>query len=194
MSPVIDLRFVAPRRPTAPHAVQGSQHQCCPRSQHADGSSANMISRLIQGLVSAVYASRATLPTPIQDWLPVGGLRICREGAEPSGSDRKVHAKSILLSRIYPDAKLGAYEARLLPVPYINEVTAWGRCAGACRCALRNRGGDLRTASRTPTRIRHVGADHRLHARNKTSTPYHSFLGAVRLAGAVTLRSDIGAY
>lgn len=39
---------------------------------------------------SAVYASRATLPSPMQDSLPAGGLRLCREGVEPSGSLRKV--------------------------------------------------------------------------------------------------------
>jgi hypothetical protein len=40
--------------------------------------------------VSTVYASRATLPSPMQDSLPAGGLRLCREGVEPSGSLRKV--------------------------------------------------------------------------------------------------------
>jgi len=34
--------------------------------------------------------SRATLPSPMQDSLPAGGLRLCREGVEPSGSRRKV--------------------------------------------------------------------------------------------------------
>ena len=38
----------------------------------------------------AVYASRAELPPPMQDSLPAGGLRLCREGVEPSGSRRKV--------------------------------------------------------------------------------------------------------
>ena len=36
--------------------------------------------------VPAVYASRAMLPSPMQDSLPAGGLRLCREGVEPSGS------------------------------------------------------------------------------------------------------------
>lgn len=36
--------------------------------------------------VPAVYASRVTLPSPMQDSLPAGGLRLCREGVEPSGS------------------------------------------------------------------------------------------------------------
>jgi Transposase IS66 family len=55
---------------------------------------------------SAVYASRATLPSPMQDSLPAGGLRLCREGVEPSGSLRKVSGRShvILLSRAYPVA------------------------------------------------------------------------------------------
>jgi hypothetical protein len=39
---------------------------------------------------SAVYASRATSPPLVQDSLPAGGLRLCREGVEPSGSLRKV--------------------------------------------------------------------------------------------------------
>ncbi len=34
----------------------------------------------------AVYASRAPLPPPMQNSLPAGGLRLCREGVEPSGS------------------------------------------------------------------------------------------------------------
>jgi hypothetical protein len=36
--------------------------------------------------VPAVYASRATLTSPMQDSLPAGGLRLYREGVEPSGS------------------------------------------------------------------------------------------------------------
>jgi hypothetical protein len=32
--------------------------------------------------VPAVYASRVTLPPPMQDSLPAGGLRLCREGVE----------------------------------------------------------------------------------------------------------------
>jgi hypothetical protein len=39
-----------------------------------------------RALIPAVYASRATLPSPMQDSLPAGGLRLCREGVEPSGS------------------------------------------------------------------------------------------------------------
>jgi hypothetical protein len=35
---------------------------------------------------SAAYASRAALPLPMQGWLPAGGLRLYREGVEPSGS------------------------------------------------------------------------------------------------------------
>ena len=34
--------------------------------------------------------SRAASPPPLQDSLPAGGLRLCREGVEPSGPLRKV--------------------------------------------------------------------------------------------------------
>ena len=40
--------------------------------------------------VSAAYASRVTSPPPMQGSLPAGGLRLCREGVEPSGPLRKV--------------------------------------------------------------------------------------------------------
>ena len=40
--------------------------------------------------VPAVYASRMTLPSSMQDSLPAGGFRLCWEGVEPSGSRRKV--------------------------------------------------------------------------------------------------------
>ena len=39
---------------------------------------------------SAAYASRVASPPPTQGSLPAGGLRLCREGVEPSGSLRKV--------------------------------------------------------------------------------------------------------
>src|SRR6202790_4473176 len=56
---------------------------------------------------SAVYASRATSPAPMQDSLPAGGLRLYREGVEPSGSLRKVSGYiSILLSRTSPVARV----------------------------------------------------------------------------------------
>jgi hypothetical protein len=48
------------------------------------------ISRLNRASASAVYASRATSPPPMQDSLPAGGLRLYQEGAEPSGPLRKV--------------------------------------------------------------------------------------------------------
>ena len=42
----------------------------------------------------------------MQDSLPAGGLRLFREGVEPSGSRRKVSGHiTILLSRTYPDAR-----------------------------------------------------------------------------------------
>ena len=41
----------------------------------------------------------------MQGSLPAGGLRLCREGVEPSGSLRKVSdLHALLLSRTYPDA------------------------------------------------------------------------------------------
>jgi len=47
------------------------------------------------------------LPSPMQDSLPAGGLRLYREGVEPSGSRRKVSGHiTILLSRTYPDARV----------------------------------------------------------------------------------------
>src|SRR6516164_989077 len=53
----------------------------------------------------AAYASRTTLPPPMQGSLPAGGLRLYREGIEPSGSLRKVSDLHVfLLSRAYPDA------------------------------------------------------------------------------------------
>src|SRR6266849_8366456 len=56
---------------------------------------------------SAVYASRATSPSPMQDSLPAGGLRLYREGVEPSGSLRKVSGYiTILLSRPCPVARV----------------------------------------------------------------------------------------
>ncbi len=36
--------------------------------------------------VPAAYASRAASPPPTQGSLPAGGLRLCREGVEPSGT------------------------------------------------------------------------------------------------------------
>jgi transposase len=53
----------------------------------------------------AAYASRVASPPPMQGSLPAGGLRLYREGVEPSGSRRKVSLLHVvLLSRAYPDA------------------------------------------------------------------------------------------
>jgi hypothetical protein len=53
----------------------------------------------------AAYASQATSPPPVQGSLPAGGLRLYREGVEPSGSLREVSGLHVfLLSRAYPDA------------------------------------------------------------------------------------------
>ena len=40
----------------------------------------------------------------MQDSLPAGGLRLCRAGVEPAGSQRKVSVHVIPLSRAYPVA------------------------------------------------------------------------------------------
>jgi hypothetical protein len=57
-----------------------------------------------RALVPAVYASRTTLPPPMQDSLPAGGLRLYREGSNPLGHDERFQVTSVLLSRTYPDA------------------------------------------------------------------------------------------
>jgi len=57
-----------------------------------------------RALVSAAYASRASLPPPMQGSLPAGGLRLCREGVEPSGTRWKVSDYIILLPRASPVA------------------------------------------------------------------------------------------
>jgi hypothetical protein len=44
------------------------------------------------------------LPTPMQGSLPAGGLRLCREGVEPSGTRWKVSDYIILLPRTFPVA------------------------------------------------------------------------------------------
>lgn len=63
------------------------------------------ISRLISGaLPPAVYASRRALPRAMQHSLPADGLRLCRTGVEPAGSQCKVSANRILLPRAYPGA------------------------------------------------------------------------------------------
>jgi hypothetical protein len=47
----------------------------------------------------AVYASRAPSPTPMQDSLPAGGLRLYRRGVEPPGSLQNVSDHLIPLFR-----------------------------------------------------------------------------------------------
>jgi hypothetical protein len=54
--------------------------------------------------VSAAYASRTALPPPMQGSLPAGGLRLCREGVEPSGSLRKVSGYIRPPFQDFPDA------------------------------------------------------------------------------------------
>lgn len=49
-------------------------HQCCPHSQPHEGTSDHMISgRNTTALTPAAYASRSTLPHPMQGSLPAGG-------------------------------------------------------------------------------------------------------------------------
>src|SRR5208337_5520480 len=77
-----------------------------PRPTQTEGLSGYIISRLTQGFsirclrfTSAVAAAHARLPA--------GGLRLYREGVEPSGSLRKVSGYiALLLSRISPDARV----------------------------------------------------------------------------------------
>ena len=54
--------------------------------------------------MSAAYASRAASPPPMQGSLPAGGLRLCREGVEPSGSQRKVSGYIHPPFQDFPDA------------------------------------------------------------------------------------------
>ena len=76
-----------------------------PRPNTPRASSVSMISRLTEPLSPhAVYASRRALPHAMQDSLPAGGLRLCRAGVEPAGSQRKVSVHVIPLSRAYPVA------------------------------------------------------------------------------------------
>ena len=71
------------------------------------------VSRL-NGVASppAVYASRRTLPHAMQHALPAGGLRLCRAGVEPTGSQCKVSAHSLLPARTCPSAILSPYITR----------------------------------------------------------------------------------
>src|SRR3954462_2595841 len=87
-------------------------HRCCPRTQHDEGFSGHMISRLPQGFSTRclrfardVAAARARLAS---GWL----VGLCRERVELSGSRRKVSGRShvILLSRAYPVASWGHAE------------------------------------------------------------------------------------
>ena len=54
--------------------------------------------------MSAAYASRAASPPPMQGSLRAGGLRLCREGVEPSGSQRKVSGYIHPPFQDFPDA------------------------------------------------------------------------------------------
>lgn len=67
------------------------RHRCCPQTQHTEGpSDQHDFEAYHTASTHAVYASRAPLPTPMQDSLPADWLGLCREGFEPSGSLRKV--------------------------------------------------------------------------------------------------------
>jgi transposase len=53
----------------------------------------------------------------MQGSLPAGGLRLCREGVEPSGSLRKVSdLHALLLSRTYPDASWAHLRRRFFDI------------------------------------------------------------------------------
>ena len=54
--------------------------------------------------VPAAYASRAASPSPVQGSLPAGGLRLYREGVEPSGPHRKVSGYIRPPFQDFPDA------------------------------------------------------------------------------------------
>ena len=72
-----------------------------------------------QNIEAAVYASRETSPPPMQNSLPAGGLRLFREGVEPSGSLRKV---SGYIPFSFPGLILsqGSFSpSRRLPVPML---------------------------------------------------------------------------
>jgi hypothetical protein len=64
--------------------------RCCPRSTQAEGLNGYIISRLTQGLSIRCLRFTSDVAAPVQDSLPAGGLRLYREGVEPSGSLRKV--------------------------------------------------------------------------------------------------------
>jgi transposase len=71
----------------------------------------------------AAYASQTTLPPPVQGSLPAGGLRLCREGIEPSGSLRKVFDLHVfLLSRAYPDASWAHARRKFFDLAQINKA------------------------------------------------------------------------
>ena len=71
--PVPLPRSTTPAGPTSPR--QWRSRRCCPCEYEHKGSSVTSISRLDLGaLAPAVYASRATLPSPMQNSLPVGWL------------------------------------------------------------------------------------------------------------------------
>src|SRR5271165_5022138 len=79
--------------------------------------------------------SRATSPPPMQDSLPAGGLRLYREGVEPSGPLRKVSGHiSLLPSRTCPVA------SRIFPKSYAKRIsTLYQRVAQNVRLRNGNR-------------------------------------------------------
>ena len=81
----------APRpRPSRQNLAVGGPDDAAPSSATLKASACKQYRGYHAASASAVYASRTTLPSPMQDSLPAGGLRLCREGVEPSGSLRKV--------------------------------------------------------------------------------------------------------
>ena len=95
--------FQDPGRPVAPRLSRC--FRCCLLSQHTKGVvGLHDFEAYRAASPHAVYASRRALPHAMQDSLPAGGLRLCRAGVEPAGSQRKVSVHVIPLSRAYPVA------------------------------------------------------------------------------------------
>lgn len=78
--------------------------------------------------VPDVYASRAMLPSPMQDSLPLAGSAFSVRASNPLGHDEKFLTTFILLSRTYPDAswvhmRRNCYElATAGPAPIASEA------------------------------------------------------------------------
>ncbi len=103
------------------------------------------------GLQSAAYASRAASPPPMQGSLPAGGLRLCREGVEPSGSQRKVSGYIHPPFQDFPDASWAHMRRGFFQFHASTQSPLAAEGTHACRVALRDRGRDPRTSPRAST-------------------------------------------